>query len=131
MAAVLAVTALLAASGTFEGFSRQTAVLLDGWVAGAPTSPVAPDGGSLLEMSFALIRAEAALETVPGECWVRGGGMSRCLKAAAACVDWYRGSLALFGAGAQGNWPAREEGLLYRLGLLQSREMEYLEESGG
>ena len=131
MAAVLAVTALLAASGRFEGFSRQTAALMDGRVAGSPASPVAPGGGSLLEMTFALIRAETALDRVPEEYWARNGEMSRCLKAAAACVDWYRGSLALFGEEAREDWPTREEGLLYRLGLLQCRELEYLEESGG
>ncbi len=131
MAAVLAVTIFLAASGAFEEFSRQTAALLDGWTAGAPGGPAAPEGGNLLEMSFALIRAESALDRVPDESWARGGEMSRCLKAAAACVDWYRGSLALFREGAPEDWPVREEGMLYRFGLLQSRETEYLERSGG
>lgn len=85
----------------------------------------------MLNMAFALLRADAALQAAYGAGDPLSQEYSGFLKAAAACVDWFRSSLSLFPDGSQEKWEILGEGLIQRLHLLQDRELEYLESLQG
>lgn len=129
MTALLALTLITLAPGSFEGMSRQMASLMDGWAVGAPISPVSPEGGSMLEMTLALVRAREA----SNQLILRNGGLPSSSreftgfwKASMACIRWYQRSLSLFEEGSEELWEAHQEGFFQRLRLLQDRELEYL-----
>ncbi|MFO7627633.1 MAG: hypothetical protein R6V62_10265 [Candidatus Fermentibacteraceae bacterium] len=129
MAGLLTVTLIFlqTAPGSFEGMSRQVAALLDGWVAYAPSSPHSSSAGAMFKMACSLVRADSALRNTLAEGGEPTREFSDCMKAAAASIDWYRGSLALFNGASTDQWRARGEGLVRRLHLLQDNELEYLE----
>ncbi len=123
MTLILAVVMLLGAPVGFEGMSRQVASLLDGWVMGSPASPHCAEFGGMFIMTCALVRADAAIRLAAAE----GTAYPGCLKAAAACAEWYRRALALGNGASVEQWNACGDGLIDRLNLLQDREFAYLQ----